>query len=98
LGNFTEMTHRRCPVGKAKATAVAAFLGVFIVLTRNTRRLLQICNATPWARSGGGQEGVARGELAYRVRAKAAPACRFKADGPGWQARMDELLKKAAGL
>ncbi|HEY1363679.1 MAG TPA: BrnA antitoxin family protein [Xanthobacteraceae bacterium] len=23
---------------------------------------------------------------------------RFKADGPGWQTRMDEALKKAAGL
>jgi len=23
---------------------------------------------------------------------------RFKADGPGWQARMDEALKKAVGL
>jgi uncharacterized protein (DUF4415 family) len=22
----------------------------------------------------------------------------FKADGPGWQTRMDEALKKAAGL
>ena len=23
---------------------------------------------------------------------------RFKADGPGWQTRMDEALKKAAGF
>jgi uncharacterized protein (DUF4415 family) len=23
---------------------------------------------------------------------------RFKADGPGWQTRMDEAMKKAAGL
>jgi len=23
---------------------------------------------------------------------------RFRADGPGWQTRMDEALKKAAGL
>jgi uncharacterized protein (DUF4415 family) len=23
---------------------------------------------------------------------------RFKADGPGWQSRMDQALKKAAGL
>jgi len=23
---------------------------------------------------------------------------RFKADGPGWQSRMDEVLKKAVGL
>jgi uncharacterized protein (DUF4415 family) len=37
-------------------------------------------------------------KVAVSLRLTRAMVERFKAGGPGWQARMDEALKKAAGL
>jgi uncharacterized protein (DUF4415 family) len=37
-------------------------------------------------------------KLAVSLRLTREMVERFKADGPGWQTRMDEALKKAAGL
>jgi uncharacterized protein (DUF4415 family) len=37
-------------------------------------------------------------KVAVSLRLTRAMVERFKASGPGWQARMDEALKKAAGL
>lgn len=37
-------------------------------------------------------------KIAVSLRLSPEVVERFKADGPGWQTRMDEALKKAAGL
>jgi uncharacterized protein (DUF4415 family) len=39
-----------------------------------------------------------RTKVAVSLRLTREVVERFKADGPGWQTRMDEALKKAAGL
>jgi len=39
-----------------------------------------------------------RSKVAVSLRLTRKMVERFKADGPGWQTRMDKALKKAAGL
>ena len=52
-----------------------------------------------WAEScrGRGSQKESK-KVAVSLRLSRDVVERFKADGPGWQTRMDEALKKAAGL
>ena len=49
-----------------------------------------------FANSRGPQKAAKKVPVSLRLTAEVVD--RFKADGPGWQTRMDEALKKAVGL
>lgn len=49
-----------------------------------------------WKRGRGAQKAPTK--IPVSLRLSPDVVARFKADGPGWQTRMDEALRKAAGL
>jgi uncharacterized protein (DUF4415 family) len=55
----------------------------------------QLAAAFPKSR-GGRPRGSNKVQVALRLDRDAVD--RFKADGPGWQSRMNEAIRKAAGL
>jgi len=49
-------------------------------------------------RNLGGRPKSGNPKEAIKLRLDADMVARFKADGPGWQSRMNEALRKAVGL
>ena len=49
-----------------------------------------------WTRSRGAQKAPTKMPVSLRLSRDVVE--RFKADGPGWQTRMDQALRKAVGL
>ncbi|WP_203595027.1 MULTISPECIES: BrnA antitoxin family protein [Roseobacteraceae] len=49
-------------------------------------------------KSAGGRPKAANPKVAISLRLDPEVVARFKADGPGWQTRMNEALRHAAGL
>lgn len=56
-----------------------------------------VLSAFPLTRASRGPQRMPT-KVAVQIRLSRDVVERFKADGPGWQTRMDEALRRAAGL